>query len=131
MRVILKFAAIILTTGTLFTGVAAAQDVMGDASSGESIFNKKCKVCHTTDKGGKAKVGPNLYGVHNMKAGQVDGYKYSKGLIAADLTWDDATLAAYLTKPRDVVKRGKMIFAGLRKEQERQDMIAYLKTLQD
>lgn len=103
----------------------------GDITSGQSIFNKKCKVCHTTAKGDKSKVGPNLFGIHDTKAGQFEGYKYSKGIIAADLTWDDATLDAYLLKPRDVVKRGKMIFAGLRKEQERLDMIAYLKTLKD
>ena len=128
MNIFSRLIAVIMVSLAL-SPINALAD--GDVASGQSIFNKKCKVCHTTAKGDKSKVGPNLFGIHNMKAGQFDGYKYSKGLIAADLTWDDATLDAYLLKPRDVVKRGKMIFAGLRKEQERLDMIAYLKTLKD
>ncbi|MCC3860788.1 c-type cytochrome [Pseudemcibacter aquimaris] len=128
MKNILKVFSVAVVSCVILPLTSHAE---GDIASGETIFNKKCKVCHTTAKGDKAKVGPNLWGIHSKKAGQFEGYKYSKGILAADLTWDDATLDAYLTKPRDVVKRGKMVFAGLRKEKERQDMIAYLKTLQD
>lgn len=126
MKSFLKIIAATVLTAIVFPTGAYAE---GDAAAGEANFNKKCKICHTTEQGGDAKIGPNLFGVHNMKAGQFAGYKYSKGLIEADLTWDDATLDAYLLKPRDVVKRGKMVFAGLRKPEERADMIAYLKTL--
>ncbi|MBT5186357.1 MAG: cytochrome c family protein [Kordiimonadaceae bacterium] len=103
----------------------------GDIEKGAATFKKKCKICHNFAKGDKSKIGPNLFGIHNMKAGQKEGYKYSKGIIAADLTWDDATLDAYLLKPRDVVKKGKMVFAGFKKEKDRNDVIAYLKTLKD
>lgn len=128
MKSIFKIIAATALTAIIFPISAYAE---GDAVAGEDTFNKKCKICHTTDKGGDAKIGPNLYGVYDTKAGQFAGYKYSKGLVDADLTWDDATLDAYLLKPRDVIKRGKMVFAGLRKPQDREDMIAYLKTLKD
>lgn len=128
MKSILKLIAVVFVTSVLVPFTASAE---GDAAKGATTFKKKCKICHTAVKGEKAKIGPNLYGVHTRKAGQFDGYKYSKGMIEADLTWDDATLDAYLLKPKDVVNRGKMVFAGFRKEKDRQDVIAYLKTLKD
>ena len=128
MKSILKIIGVVFLTSIVFPFAASAE---GDAAKGESTFKKKCKICHTSVKGDKAKIGPNLYGIHNMKAGQFKGYKYSKGIIAADLTWDDTTLDAYLLKPRDVVKKGKMIFAGFKKVKDREDIIAYLKTLKE
>ncbi len=128
MKSVVKVIAVLLMTSVLFPLNASAE---GDAAEGASIFNKKCKICHTFAKGDKAKIGPNLFGIYGRKAAQFEDYKYSKGIIEADLTWDDATLDAYLLKPRDVVKRGKMVFAGFKKEQDREDVIAYLKTLKD
>lgn len=128
MKSIFKIFSIVLLSSVIFPLTSHAE---GDAINGEGIVKKKCKVCHTFAKGDKAKIGPNLYGVYGEKAAQKEGYKYSKGIISADLTWDDATLDAYLLKPRDVVKRGKMVFAGFRKETDRADVIAYLKTLKD
>ncbi|MDG1709252.1 MAG: cytochrome c family protein [Emcibacteraceae bacterium] len=128
MKSLLKIFSIVIVGSIASISVSHAE---GDAVKGATTFNKKCKVCHTVDKGGKAKIGPNLFGVQGNKAAQFEGYKYSKGIIAADLTWDDATLDAYLLKPRDVVKRGKMIFAGFKKQTDRDDVIAFLKTLQD
>ena len=128
MKSVFKVFSIVLLSSVIFPLASHAE---GDAANGEAIFNKKCKVCHTTAKGEKAKIGPNLYGAHGSKAAQKEGYKYSKGIIDADLTWDDATLDAYLLKPRDVVKRGKMIFAGFKKQTDRDDVIAYLKSLKD
>ncbi|MBT5072378.1 MAG: cytochrome c family protein [Kordiimonadaceae bacterium] len=128
MKSILKIISVVIATTVLFPLSAMAE---GDIVKGENTFKKKCRLCHTFTKGDKAKIGPNLYGVHNKKAGLFEGYKYSKGIIEADLTWDDATLDAYLLKPRDVVTKGKMIFAGFKKETDRDDVIAYLKTLKD
>ncbi|PCI51209.1 MAG: cytochrome c family protein [Alphaproteobacteria bacterium] len=101
----------------------------GDAVKGLKVF-KKCKACHTADEGGKNRVGPNLFGIVGKKAAQREGYKYSKAMIASGLTWDEATLDTYLTKPRALVKKTKMTFAGLKKDKQRADIIAYLKTLQ-
>jgi cytochrome c len=128
MKSVFKIFSIVLLSIVIFPLASHAE---GNAANGEGIAKKKCRVCHTFAKGEKAKIGPNLYGVHGNKAAQKEGYKYSKGIIAADLTWDDATLDAYLLKPRDVVKRGKMVFAGFRKKSDRDDVIAYLKTLKD
>jgi cytochrome c len=103
-------------------GAALAE---GDAKAGEKLF-KKCKTCHTFDPG-KKKIGPHLKGVVGRKAGSVEGYKYSKAMAAADITWDEANLDKYLTKPKKFLKGTKMSFAGFKKEDQRADMIAYLK----
>ena len=97
----------------------------GDAAAGKKVF-KKCKACHTLVEG-KKKVGPSLYGVIGRAAGTVEGYKYSKALLASGLTWDDETLAKYLTKPKVLVPKTKMSFAGLKKEGDIANVIAYIK----
>ena len=106
----------------LGAGAALAQ---GDAEAGEKVF-KKCKTCHSFDPG-KKKIGPHLKGVVGRKAGAVEGYKYSKAMAAADITWDEANLDKFLTKPKAFVKGTKMSFSGLKKEAQRADLIAYLK----
>ncbi len=96
-----------------------------DAEAGKKVF-KKCKACHSL-KAGKKKVGPSLHDVIRKKAGQMKGYKYSKAMRKADITWDEATLDAYLTKPKKFLKGTKMSFAGLKKKKDRDNIIAYLK----
>ena len=97
----------------------------GDAAAGEKVF-KKCKACHSLEEG-KKKVGPSLFGVTGKAAGAVEGFKYSKAMMESGLTWDDETLAKYLTKPKALVPKTKMSFAGLKKEKQRKSLIAYLK----
>ena len=89
---------------------------------------KKCKACHTVEPG-KKKIGPSLHGIIGKTAGTVEGFKYSKAMIAygtAGTVWDDHTLSAYLEAPRKVVKGTKMAFPGLKKPEDRADVIAYL-----
>ncbi len=97
----------------------------GDAAAGEKVY-KKCKTCHSLEAG-KNKLGPHLAGVIGREAGSVEGFKYSKAMADSGLVWDEATLDAFLAKPKDVVPKSKMAFAGLKKEKQRQDVIAYLK----
>jgi len=97
----------------------------GDAAAGEKVY-KKCKTCHSLEAG-KNKLGPNLAGIFGRQAGSVEGYKYSAAMASSGIVWDEATLDAFLAKPKDVVPKTKMAFAGLKKEVQRQDLIAYLK----
>ncbi len=101
-----------------------------DADKGKKVF-RKCKACHEVKKE-KNKVGPHLINLFGRKAGLMEGYKFSKAMKAkgADegLVWNDETLDAYLTKPKAFVKGTKMAFPGLKKEKDRVNIIAYLKT---
>ena len=97
----------------------------GDAKAGEKVF-RKCKACHYVDKE-KNKSGPHLVNIVGRAAGSVDGFKYSKAMKNSGLTWDEATLAEFLKKPKSYLKGTKMAFAGLRKDKDIDDVIAYLK----
>ena len=101
-------------------------------AAGEKIF-KKCKACHAIGEGAKNKLGPMLNGVVGKAAGSVEGYKYSKPMLAKKdegLVWTAEELDAFLTKPRTYLKGTKMSFPGLKKEDDRENVIAYLKTFQ-
>ena len=98
-----------------------------DIKAGEKVF-KKCKACHVVDAE-KNKTGPHLVNIMGRKAGTLESYtKYSKAMVAADVIWDETTLDAYLEKPKKYIKGTKMAFAGLRKEKDRVNVIAYLKS---
>ncbi len=102
-----------------------------DVDKGAKVF-KKCKACHTTEAGGKNKVGPNLSGIVGKAAGTVEGFKYSKAMAAAaadGLVWDEANLDAFLKKPKKFIKKTKMSFGGVKKDSQRADLIEYLGTL--
>ncbi len=114
----------------LLTNQAAAEVYpTGDAAAGAKVF-KKCKSCHIVGAGAKNRVGPHLNNIIGRSVGTVDGFKYSKGLMAfaaENPIWTESLLDAYLLNPRNVIKGGRMAFAGLRKEKDRHNVIAYLK----
>ncbi|GHF26227.1 cytochrome c [Kordiimonas sediminis] len=98
----------------------------GDAAKGKRVFNR-CKACHILAASGPKKLGPSLGGIFGRKAGSLDGYKYSKALAEADFVWTEEKLDQWLAQPKTFLPGNKMTFMGLRKEDQRQDLMAYLR----
>lgn len=107
------------------SGLIAADAHAGDAAAGKKVF-KKCKACHYAAKD-KNKTGPHLVNLIGREAGTVEGYKYSKAMKSSGIVWDEDTLTAYLRAPKKYLKGTKMAFAGLRKDADIANVIAYLK----
>jgi cytochrome c len=101
---------------------AAAQD----AALGEKVF-LKCKACHQVGEGAKIAVGPVLNGIVGRRAGTYPDYSYSDANKGSGVTWDEATLKDYLKNPRGKIPGTKMIFPGLPKDEDIDNVIAYLK----
>ena len=97
----------------------------GDAAKGKKVFNK-CKACHSLEEG-KKKIGPSLHGIIGSEAGKVEGFKYSQAMLDSGITWTVENLDAYLEKPKEFMPGNKMVFVGLKKPEQRADVIAYLK----
>ena len=106
--------------------VANAASMQGDAVAGRQVF-KKCQACHSLEPQ-KTILGPSLAGIVGRKSAEAPGFSYSPAMKSADLTWNEATLDQYVADPKGFVPGNKMIFAGLKKPEEREAVIAYLKT---
>ncbi len=101
-----------------------------DAAAGQRVFNQ-CRACHVIENNGRNGVGPNLHGIVGRRAASIESFRYSanmRTLAQGGLTWDEASLRRYITNPKDLVPQGSMAFAGIRNEQQINDLIAYLKT---
>lgn len=116
------------------TAVAAPAGAAGPdpalVKAGETVF-KKCSACHKVGEGARNGTGPHLNGIVDRPAGTVDGFKYSKPLLdmaAGGLVWDDAAMHAFLANPKGFMKGTRMAFAGLKKPDEVDAVIAYLST---
>jgi len=97
-----------------------------DPKAGEAVF-RKCQACHAVGEGAQTKLGPVLNGLIGRKAGTYEGYTYTDANKNSNIVWDEATLAKYLKNPKAMIPDTKMLFAGLPKDQEIEDVIAYLK----
>ena len=117
---------VIAAAALLVTTVAAHAG--GDPVAGEKVFNK-CKICHNIGEGAKTKIGPELNGIIGRKAASIDGFNYSAGLKDLSdkgLVWSEDTLTQYLKNPKNFNPSTKMAFAGLPKDEDIADVIAYL-----
>lgn len=111
-------------------GGALAMLAEADTAAGEKAF-KKCKACHSTDKGGKNKIGPNLWNIVGQSKAGVGGYKYSAALTGLGGAWSYADLDAFLANPKGYAKGTKMSFKGVKKPKDRAAIIAYMRSLSD
>jgi cytochrome c len=100
-----------------------------DPAVGEATVKKLCTACHTFNEGGKAGVGPNLYGVVGGPHAHMEGFNYSAGLKAKEGPWTFDELNQWLHKPSSYVQGTRMTFAGIKNDKERADVIAYLRSL--
>jgi len=128
-----KLFPLLLLPVLMGTAGAAQAFELGDPAKGEKVF-RKCKACHAVGADAKAKTGPVLNGVIGHPAGAKADFKYSKALLEAaeqdQLVWTVENLNEFLTKPKSFLPGTKMSFAGLRKEKDRQDILAYLATFE-
>ena len=100
------------------------------AARGAKVF-KKCATCHSVTKGGKHKVGPNLWNIVAGARGAKAGFSYSKAIKGMEGRWTYESLNAFFAKPKAYMPRTKMAFGGLKKAKDRADLIAYLRSLSD
>ena len=99
-----------------------------DIKNGEKIF-AKCKICHSLEKD-VSKMGPSLHNVFGRIAGTLTSYtKYSEGMKSMEVVWDNKTISEFLIAPRTYIKGTKMFFLGLKDEKQRNNLIAYLKSV--
>src|SRR5882724_8540229 len=110
----LVFAAVIVVGSS---AGARAQDV----EAGEQSF-KKCLPCHSVGEGAKNKVGPELNGLDGRKSGTAADYNYTDANKNSGITWDEATFKDYITDPKAKIPGTKMVFAGIKSENERNNL---------
>lgn len=121
--------AMITLLALLAVPAAAQAQTAGDAAKGEKVF-AKCKACHVADAETN-RVGPHLKGVIGRNVASVADYKYSPAMLEfgkANPVWTDELFIKYIEDPKAMVPKTKMVFPGLKKEDERADLLAYLKT---
>jgi cytochrome c len=117
-----------LTLSTLFfiaASTAASSALAQDADAGKTSFNK-CLACHAVGEGAKNKVGPVLNGLEGRKSGTVEGYSYSEANKNSGIVWNKETFLEYIKDPKAKIPGTKMVFAGIKKEDEANALWAYL-----
>ncbi|MGP0091515.1 MAG: c-type cytochrome [Xanthobacteraceae bacterium] len=106
--------------------VAPQAGLAQDAGAGEAVFKKSCLPCHAVGEGAKNKVGPILNGLEGRRAGTGAGFVYSAANKSSGITWDAATFKEYIKDPKAKIPETRMSFAGLKDEQQNNDLWAYL-----
>ncbi|MFA6965769.1 cytochrome c family protein [Bosea sp. (in: a-proteobacteria)] len=109
-----------------FLALSSTGAIAQDISAGERSWNK-CRACHQVGETAKNGVGPQLNGLFGRHSGAVDGYSYSAANKNSGITWDEAIFADYIKDPKAKIPGTKMVFAGIKSEQEVKDLTAFLK----
>ena len=117
----LTLSTLIVIASAAASSAALAQDV----AAGKTSFNK-CLACHAVGEGAKNKVGPVLNGLAGRKSGTVEGYSYTEANKNSGITWDEASFKDYIKDPKAKIPGTKMVFAGIKNEQEASDLWAFL-----
>lgn len=122
-----KISLSIILAFVLSTFGAGVAGAAGDPEAGEKVF-QKCQVCHAVEADAPQKLGPNLHGLFGREAGTVEDFQnYSPAMKKLDVVWTEDVLMKYLAMPQQMVPGTTMAFAGLPSEEDRRDLIAYLK----
>ena len=121
-----KYRLAVVTLAVLAIPAVAAK--AADPAEGEKVFKRYCTPCHITTAEGPKKLGPTLFGVVGRHSGSVEGFRYSEANKKAHVTWTPDLLDKYLADPKAVVPGTIMAFAGVKKDDERQNLISYLQT---
>ncbi len=99
--------------------------------SNSRLFRKNCSVCHTSKKGGRHKIGPNLWAIIGRDKAAMEGYRYSKALSALTGKWTEDEIGRFISDPKAFAPRTKMGFRGIRDKDELRGVIDYLRSLSD
>ena len=124
----MRAAAATILWAACVAGTAMAE-AGGDPERGATLW-RQCSGCHQVGEGAKDRVGPHLNGIFDRAAGQAEGYRYSNGMqraAAGGLVWDYDTLDAFVENPRTLVSQTRMSFRGMKEQQDRDDLLAYLR----
>ncbi len=120
----------VLTAACIAWAGLANGEAGGDPERGAQLY-RQCVGCHQVGEGAVDRVGPHLNGIFDRAAGQSEGYRYSDGMqraAAGGLVWTYESLDAFITDPRSLVSRTRMSFRGFDDQQDRDDLLAYLRT---
>jgi cytochrome c len=115
-----------LMVATALLAVSTATGSAQDPAKGANVF-KKCTPCHAIGPGAATKVGPELNGLDGRHSGSAPGYSYSDANKNSGIVWDEANFKEYIKDPRAKIPGTKMVFAGVKNEQEVNDLWAYIK----
>jgi cytochrome c len=117
----------VVIAGLLLAGSATAA-LATDPAAGEKIFKTQCGICHAV-VARENRIGPTLFGVVGRPAGGIPGFNYTADHKKLGIAWDAAALDKYLTNPSAMVPDTSMVYAGLKDDAKRADLVAYLETL--
>jgi cytochrome c len=116
----------LIAAAALVLSATVSEAYAQDADAGKKVFNR-CRACHAVEPG-QNKVGPTLAGVVGRKAGTVEGFNYTDAMKSSDVTWDEENLKKYLQDPKGFIPGNRMVFPGLKDEEDLSNLIAFLKT---